>query len=75
MSEAAFRQVDVQMEPGVLIWRDEIEMIVSSGFILVPNLVPQKISDFRNACFYWWARQDSNLQPDRYERRDTGELR
>jgi len=22
----------------------------------------------RNARFYWWARQDSNLQPDRYER-------
>ena len=20
----------------------------------------------------WWARQDSNLQPDRYERRDNG---
>ena len=19
-------------------------------------------------CQYWWARQDSNLQPDRYER-------
>ncbi len=21
---------------------------------------------------YWWARQDSNLQPDRYEREDKG---
>jgi hypothetical protein len=21
-----------------------------------------------NVCFYWWGRQDSNLQPDRYER-------
>jgi hypothetical protein len=23
----------------------------------------------------WWARQDSNLQPDRYERRDNARLR
>jgi hypothetical protein len=22
----------------------------------------------QNTRFYWWARQDSNLQPDRYER-------
>jgi hypothetical protein len=22
----------------------------------------------RNADEYWWAREDSNLQPDRYER-------
>jgi hypothetical protein len=23
----------------------------------------------------WWARQDSNLQPDRYEREDNGQFR
>jgi hypothetical protein len=23
---------------------------------------------------YWWARQDSNLQPDRYERKDKVEF-
>jgi hypothetical protein len=29
-------------------------------------------SRVRQTADCWWARQDSNLQPDRYERRDSG---
>ncbi|BAR59279.1 hypothetical protein NK6_6125 [Bradyrhizobium diazoefficiens] len=32
-------------------------------------------AEAREASEGWWARQDSNLQPDRYERRDMVQLR
>src|SRR5262249_12528356 len=33
-----------------------------------PKRDPRKLGVFKNPYIYWWARQDSNLQPDRYER-------
>ena len=33
-----------------------------------PKRDPRKWGVFKNPYIYWWARQDSNLQPDRYER-------
>jgi len=35
---------------------------------------PAKL-DPASLWYHWWARQDSNLQPDRYEREDIDQLR
>ncbi|WP_158669872.1 hypothetical protein [Bradyrhizobium guangdongense] len=50
-----------------------------AGTEVVPRATA--VNQERNAAtptellIYWWARQDSNLQPDRYERRDNGHFR
>ncbi|WP_271619946.1 hypothetical protein [Bradyrhizobium sp. CCBAU 51745] len=41
------------------------------------TLIPESSHSFgvRTTSEGWWARQDSNLQPDRYERRTVDHLR
>ena len=60
-------RADIQMQPDRQILSRRNESGHQLGAHSGPNLVAKKMV-FSKRPICWWARQDSNLQPDRYER-------